>query len=115
MKLCREGGNEKTPAMNRPTGIIFLLSWQLQFLAAPVIFVGVVQAALCDKLGAGATIANLPTSAFLLGSIAPFFLAWRLPLRYEPAVIVVSNAVSAITMALVGAMLIFPFGNSTRI
>jgi MFS family permease len=115
MKLCVDVPNEITPAMNRRNGRIFLLSWQLQFLGAPVIFVGVVQAALCDKLGAGATIANLPTSAFLLGSIAPFFLAWRLPLRYESSVIVVSNAVSAITMALVGAVLVFPFGNSTRI
>lgn len=115
MKLGADMPDAITPAMDRRNGILFLLSWQLQFLGAPVIFVGVVQAALCDKLGAGPTIANLPTSAFLLGSIAPFFLAWRLPLRYEPTVIVVSNAVSAITMALVGAVLIFPFGNSTRI
>jgi MFS family permease len=115
MKLGADMPDAITPAMDRRNGILFLLSWQLQFLGAPVIFVGVVQAALCDKLGAGATIANLPMSAFLLGSLAPFFLAWRLPLRYEPTVIVVANAVSAITMAFVGAVLIFHCGNPTRI
>jgi MFS family permease len=94
---------------------VFFITWQLMFLAAPVIYVGVVQAALCDKLGASPTIANLPASAWLLGYIAPFFLTYFIPLRLEASVVVWTNAVSAVSMALVCAALLLPVGNAIRI
>jgi len=117
MGLIADSRTEHTisPLMDRRNGLIFLLSWQLQFLAAPVIFVGVAQAALCDKLGASTAIANLPTAAYLLGSITPFTLAWRLPLRLEGSVVVWSNAISAASLGLVVAVLVMPFDNTIRI
>jgi hypothetical protein len=54
-----------TPEMDRINGLIFFVSYVLVYLAAPVIYVDVVQAALCDKLGASTAVANLPASAFL--------------------------------------------------
>jgi MFS family permease len=106
--LVREG-------MDRRNSRIFYLSYLLIYLAAPVIYVGVVQAALCNKLGASATVANLPASAYLFGSAAPFFLSWLIPLRLERSVVVYANAITATLLAMVCATLILPFGNSVRI
>ena len=67
--------------MDRHNGRLYILSNILVYLAAPVIYVGVVQAALCDKLGANATVANLPATAFFLGIIYPNIV---LPQRLGP-------------------------------
>lgn len=104
-----------TEVMDQRNSRIFYLSFLLIFFAAPAVYVGVVQAALCDKLGASATVANLPASAFLFGSAAPFFLTWLIPLRLERSVVVYANAITATLLAMVCAALIFPFGNSVRI
>lgn len=104
-----------TEVMDQRNSRIFYLSFLLIFFAAPAVYVGVVQAALCDKLGASATVANLPAAAFLFGSAAPFFLTWLIPLRLERSVVVYANAITATLLAMVCAALIFPFGNSVRI
>ena len=96
---------EPTPAMDRHNGRLFILSNSLIYLAAPVIYVGVVQAALCDKLGASTTVANLPATAFFLGAFAPLLLSWIVPHRLVRATVVVANLVSAILLALVGIVL----------
>ena len=43
----------------------------LIYVSAPVLYVDIVQAALCDKLGANKTVASLPATAYRLGAIAP--------------------------------------------
>ena len=48
-------GGVITPAMDRHNGRIVILSAFLHYLAAPVIYVGIVQTALCDRLGASFT------------------------------------------------------------
>src|SRR5690242_20251528 len=53
-----------TAAMDRANGRIFLFSYLLVYFAAPVTYIGVVQAVLCDKLGTGAMVANLPFGAY---------------------------------------------------
>ena len=60
-----------TEEMTRRNGAIFLLSFLLIYFAAPAIYIGIVQAALVDKLGASATMANLPLSMYKFGSFAP--------------------------------------------
>src|SRR5262249_32846803 len=90
-----------TPEAERKNSSIFLVSWLLTYFAAPVLYVGVVQAALCDKLGASATTANLPASAFLFGSFVPIVLAWRIPLRLEQSVIIWSSTVTSVSLGLV--------------
>jgi len=104
-----------TPDIERRNSLIFMLSWLLTYFAAPVLYVGVVQAALCDKLGASATIANLPASAFLFGSFAPILLAWKIPLRLEQSVIVWANTVTAASLALVSVALALSLPASVQI
>src|SRR5436309_7100151 len=85
--------------MDRHNSRIFLFSYLLTYLAAPVLYVGVVQAALCDKLGANATTANLPAAGYLIGNVAPLFFSWWVPHRWERAVVVAANTISALLMA----------------
>ena len=92
---------DPTPEMNRHNGRIYILATILLYLAAPVIYVGVVQAALCDKLGASATVANLPASAFFLGAFAPLLLSWIVPHRLVRTTVVFTNLISALLLALV--------------
>src|SRR5437899_3102229 len=90
-----------SPSVDRRNGLIFCVSYLLIYFAAPVVYVGVVQAALCDKLGASATIANLPASAFLFGTVASFFLTWLIPPHLERSVVVYANAIRATLLAMV--------------
>jgi hypothetical protein len=104
-----------TPRTDRRNGRILALSYALLFFAAPVVYVGVVQAALCDKLGASATVANLPASAYLLGSFAPLVLSWLISDRWVRAVVVGSYTVTAVLLAVVCSLLVLPVGNSVRL
>ena len=61
-----------TPEIERRNGLIFIWTQLLIYFSAPVLYVGVVQAAFLDKLGASATVANLPSSTYMLGAV--FFL-----------------------------------------
>jgi len=99
----------------RRNGLVFISANTLGYLAAPVLYVGVVQAALCDKLGANATIANLPQAAYMVGSVAPVFASRFIPFRHERAVIVWSAALGSLLLALVGCVLILPFSNAVSI
>lgn len=103
------------PGVDRANGNLFFVSYVLIYFAAPVTYVGVVQAALCDKLGAGAAVANLPASAYLFGFVAPFVGSWLIPHRWERRTVVVCTGLSAALAALVGATLVFPFGSSLRV
>ena len=101
--------------LDRRNGNLFFYSYLLIFLAAPVLYVGVVQAALCDKLGASATVANLPASAYFLGNFAPIIFAWLVPHRLERFVVVAANSFTAGLMAVVATVLLLPLDDSTRI
>jgi MFS family permease len=59
--------------------ILFALCTGMQYLAAPVLYVGITQASLCDKLGADARTANLPGTLFFAMTAMPALLAWLSP------------------------------------
>src|SRR5437870_5682846 len=80
-----------SPEDDRHNGWVFTLCYVLIYISAPVLYVGVVQAALCDKLGAGATLANLPASTYMFGQMAPLVFSWLVPHRLERSVVVWSN------------------------
>jgi len=101
--------------MDRRNARVFSLSYVLMFFAAPLLYVGVVQAALCDKLGASSTVANLPASAYLLGCVAPIFLTWLVPARFDRRVVVCANATTASLLVMVFASLVLPLGSTVRI
>ncbi|HEU0141039.1 MAG TPA: hypothetical protein VFQ79_15045 [Bryobacteraceae bacterium] len=103
------------PEADRVNSRIYALWACLVYLAAPVTYVGVVQAALCDKLGASPTVANLPASLYLLGFAAPLVVAWAVPQRYERMAAAAANGLSCVMLTLVAAVLWLPAGNSLRI
>src|SRR5262249_51345077 len=90
---------------DRHNGWVFTLCYALIYLAAPVVYIGVVQAALCDRLGASATIANLPASTYMLGQIAPLFCSWLVPHRLERSMVVWANLATGFLILLVAAAL----------
>ena len=61
-----------SPEMDRHNGRVFFLSHLMIFLSVPAVYVGVVQAALCDELGANATLAALGMAARGLLAVATF-------------------------------------------
>ncbi|MBS0632001.1 MAG: hypothetical protein JSS11_08820 [Verrucomicrobia bacterium] len=103
------------PALDRRNGNIFALVQLLTYFSAPVIYVGVVQAAFCDKLGASATIANLPTSTYLLGAVFPLFCAYLFPARLDLKLVKLGYVIIAATMLLVCAVVFFPAPAGLRI
>ncbi|MGH9396677.1 MAG: hypothetical protein ACRD18_07480 [Terriglobia bacterium] len=101
--------------MDRHNGFVFLVCYILIFFSVPVDYVGVVQAALCVKLGAGSVVANLPASTFLLGCVAPIFITRIVPHRLERVALVWAYLVIAALMAIVCATLLLPVANFIRI
>lgn len=59
--------------------ILFALCTGTQYLAAPVLYVGITQASLCDRLGADARTANLPGTLFFAMTAMPALIAWLSP------------------------------------
>ena len=69
---------------------IYVGATWLQYLAAPVLYVGITQAALCHELGGSAAISNLPNSASFWMTALPVAAAligtsFMLVLFYLPA------------------------------
>lgn len=104
-----------TRQMERRNGLIFSGTTLLIFLAAPVIYVGIVQAALCQHLGASTEIANLPAAAYLAGQLAPFLLSSIVPHRKERLTIVLANSLTSLSCLAVAISLTFQTTNSVRI
>lgn len=94
-----------TRELDRHNGNVFIRSYLLLLFTAPVIYVGIVQAALCDKLGASATVANLPGSAYLAGAFAPIVICWLVPHRHERLAAAVAYGVTATVVSLVALCL----------
>lgn len=59
--------------------ILFAACTSMQYLAAPVLYVGITQASLCDRLGASARTANLPGTLFFAMTAIPALVAWLSP------------------------------------
>jgi len=59
--------------------ILFAACTGMQYLAAPVLYVGITQASLCEKLGTSTRVANLPATMFFAMTAMPALLAWLSP------------------------------------
>jgi MFS family permease len=59
--------------------ILFAVCTGTQYLAAPVLYVGITQASLCDRLGADARTSNLPGTLFFAMTAMPALIAWLSP------------------------------------
>jgi hypothetical protein len=86
---------------------IFACCFWLQYLAAPVTYVGQNQGALARGLGAGDIVANLPATLYFATSFLPIILAWYFPyISYLRRNIVGCYVVSAAAMAAVAVVLV---------
>jgi len=95
---------------------IFAACVSMVYLAAPVLYIGFVQAALCEKLGASDTVSNLPSTAYMALAAFPVLIAWLVPqVRLLRPSITLSYAVAAVMGALVAAALALPTPNWLRI
>ena len=89
--------------------IIFASTQGLLYLAAPVIYVGLVQAALFDKLGASKVLSNAPLGVFHSMAIVPVLVAWFVPyVRHLKTVICCGYLLYAGTGAIVVGALCLP-------
>jgi MFS family permease len=96
--------------------VLYASNISLIYLSAPVLYVGIVQAALCERLGASDTISNLPSTAYLGLAAFPVLVAWFLPqVRLLKRVLTASFAVIAAMGAGVAVMLVLPLPNWAKI
>lgn len=59
--------------------LLYSFNIAMTYFAAPVLYVGVLQSALCKELKTSDTIANLPGSAYLWATPIPVLVAWCFP------------------------------------
>ncbi len=59
--------------------ILFAACTGTQYLAAPILYVGITQASLCDELGADTRTSNLPGTLFFAMTAMPALIAWLSP------------------------------------
>jgi len=84
----------------RRNAVLYVSKWCLVYLAAPVLYIGFVQAGLCKRLGASDFVANLPSSAYLLLAAFPMIMAWAVPqVRYLKLVMTIGFTITALTGA----------------
>lgn len=94
---------------------LYLIATIFGYLPAPVAYVGVVQAALCEKLGANATLSNLPAAGYLLGSLGPVVAACMIPYRLERTAAVRAGAIASVLLLFPGLILVLPASNQVRV
>ncbi|MBI3864525.1 MAG: MFS transporter [Planctomycetia bacterium] len=96
--------------------IVFAACTGLQYLAAPVLYVGMTQASLCKRLGASPVVANLPEMAFFVMTVAPVVLAWWFPgvalLRRMMSICYLS---AGLALGIVAVVLVAPVSNDVKI
>ena len=76
--------------------VLFASNVALVYLASPVLYVGITAPSLCQRLDASRAVANLPTTAYFVGTLAPLFVAWYFPfVRLLKPVLVASYGILA--------------------
>ena len=96
--------------------IFYVVKWSIIYLAAPVLYVGFVQAGLCKRLGASDFMANLPSSAYLLLAAFPMIMAWAVPqVRYLKLVMTIGYITTGVMGAIAAAVLWLPVPDDVRI
>lgn len=67
------------PRLQNRNAFIFAGQIALLYLAAPALYVGFLQAGLCKRLNTSDTVANLPSTIYLLMAFGPVAVAWLFP------------------------------------
>ena len=86
--------------------ILFAACTGLQYLAAPVLYVGITQSGLLEKLNASTQVSNLPSTFFFAFTAMPAVLAWLFPrVRQLKPMLAVCYGANALVMLLVAIAL----------
>jgi len=96
--------------------ILFACCTGMLYLAAPVLYVGVTQASLCDKLGADTRTANLPATFYFAMTAMPALIAWWSP--YVSALkrnLLFCYGVAALMLGLTAVTLSLPVANHIKV
>ncbi|MBP85954.1 MAG: hypothetical protein CMJ64_04425 [Planctomycetaceae bacterium] len=105
-----------TESEQRRNMILFACCTGLQYLAAPVLYVGVTQASLCDHLGADDKLSNLPATFYFAMTAVPALIAWLFPyVSFLKRNLVACYSIVAAMLAIMSASLIIPLPNNVRI
>lgn len=96
--------------------ILFASCTGMQYLAAPVLYVGITQAALCDRLEADARTSNLPATLFFAMTAMPAIIAWLSPqVASLKRNLMLCYATSAVMLAALAVTLVLPLPNSVKL
>jgi MFS family permease len=88
--------------------VLFGINTSLSYLASPITFINV-HATCCKQLGASATVANLPSTAYLAMAAFPLLVAWYFPaVSLFRRILVLSYAAFAASSAAVAVILLLP-------
>ena len=97
------------PCAQRRNIAVYTAIIALIYLAAPVLYVGFVQAALCKRLNTSDTVANLPSTVYLGTAWFPILLAWVFPqARLLKPLLTFFFGVMAVGSALLAGILLAP-------
>jgi hypothetical protein len=97
-------------------GICYALIVSISYLTAPVSYIDLMHAALCNSAGASKTVANLPTSMAAFFGLVPLVAAWLFPYtHWIKRVISYGYLLSAVGGLVVPLTLILPVPNWVRI
>lgn len=105
-----------TVAQQNRNVFVFAACTCLQYLAAPVLYVGMTQATLCENLGAKPDIANLPETAFFVMTVMPVFLAWLFPgVSHLKRIMSICYLAAGLALVLVCAALLLDVSDNMKI
>lgn len=96
--------------------ILFACCTGMQYLSAPVLYVGITQASLCRELGADARTSNLPGTFFFAMTAMPALIAWLSPrVSSLKRNISLCYGISGLMMAAVAATLMSDLSNQIKL
>lgn len=96
--------------------ILFAACTGLQYLAAPVLYVGITQAALVNRLGGDARISNLPATLYFAMTAMPALIAWLSPQAAKlKRNLALCYAVSGLMLGLIAITLALPLTPAVKI
>lgn len=96
--------------------ILFAVCTGMQYLAAPVLYVGITQSALCEKLGADARVSNLPATLYFAMTAMPVLMAWLWPqVRLLRRNLTWCYALSGAMLGLIALALMLPISNGAKL
>ncbi len=96
--------------------VLFASCTGMQYLAAPVLYVGITQASLCDRLGADARTSNLPGTLFFAMTAIPAIIAWWSPrVASLKRNLMLCYATSACMLGTLAVTLLLPLPNSVKL